>query len=148
MIDTLQYLFKRELNRLKDEIAAYNNESNIWKTEPNITNSAGNLCLHILGNLNHFIGATLGKTGYERDRPAEFNSKNIDRKILIDQIDETIEAIHQTLEKLRSENLQQDYPLIVMNDEKMSTSFFLVHLQGHLNYHLGQINYHRRLLDK
>lgn len=42
--------------------------------------------------------------------------------------------------------LQQEYPILVF-ESKTSTEFFLIHLSTHLAYHLGQINYHRRLLD-
>ncbi len=43
--------------------------------------------------------------------------------------------------------LEAEYPILVF-DHKTSTEYLLVHLTGHLNYHLGQINYHRRLIEK
>ncbi|OIR00721.1 hypothetical protein GALL_172460 [mine drainage metagenome] len=143
---TLQQLFKRDLEKLKVEIESYHDEKKLWHVEKSISNSAGNLCLHLIGNLNHFIGAEFGKTGYVRDRPLEFSDKNVPRKILIEKINETINAVDMSLGKLTESQLQQDYPVIVFA-EKMSNEFFLVHLAVHLSYHLGQINYHRRLLD-
>lgn len=146
MTQSLQSLFKRDLQKLKIEIDAYQNQENIWKTDKNISNSAGNLCLHLIGNLNHYIGATLGNSGYIRDRALEFSLKNIPKNKLIQQIEDTIEIVDLTLEKLSAEDLQKGYP-----DEPlgyaMTTEYFLIHLFGHLSYHLGQINYHRRLLD-
>jgi uncharacterized damage-inducible protein DinB len=140
-------IFERDLARLKDEINLYPDESKLWITEKEIKNSAGNLVLHLLGNLNHFIGATLGNTGYVRQREKEFSDKNIPRQKMLVEIDKLIVVVKNTLEKMDGEDFDKDYPLEVFKKKgKMKTEFFLVHLTGHLNYHLGQINYHRRLI--
>lgn len=147
MISTvLQTLFTRELMKLRAEIESYKNESNLWKVDKNIANSSGNLCLHLVGNLNTYIGAVLGKSGYVRDREAEFALKNIPRQELIKKIDATIEVINRVLPTLNEKDLSAQYPLVVLKDST-TTEFFLVHLAMHLSYHLGQVNYHRRLLD-
>ncbi len=146
MTEVLNSIFKRELIKLKTEIELYKDESNLWRVEKNITNSAGNLCLHLVGNLNTYIGAILGKTSYARDRDAEFSLKNIPRKELIQKIEETILVVDQVMRQLTSTQLEKEYPIIVLK-ESTSTGFFLVHLVSHLTYHLGQINYHRRLID-
>ena len=146
MIETLQILFKRDLLKLKTEIESYQSEENIWKISKRISNSAGNLCLHLIGNLNHFIGAITGKTGYIRNREAEFSLKNVPRIQLTEMIDNTILVIESTLNNLNEDDLKKEYPLVVFED-KMSTEFFFTHLTAHLGYHLGQINYHRRLLE-
>jgi uncharacterized damage-inducible protein DinB len=132
---------------LKEEIQAYQNEEIIWQIENNVLNSAGNLCLHLIGNLNTYIGAQLGKTLYIRNREAEFNLKNIAREELTAQLDKTITLITQTLDQISDEQLNERYPGETPLKEA-STHHFLVHLATHLAYHLGQINYHRRLLDK
>ncbi len=142
----LNSIIKRELLKLRTEIESYQDESNLWRIEKNIANSAGNLCLHLVGNLNAYIGATLGQTGYVRDRDAEFTLKNIPRKNLIQKIEDTIQVIDQVVPTLTPAQLESEYPIIVLK-EPTSTEFFLVHLASHLTYHLGQINYHRRLLD-
>lgn len=147
MIQSLKTLFERDLNRLKSEIEAYQNEANLWQTEKNIANSAGNLCLHLIGNLNTFIGAQLGKTDYIRNRDLEFSLKNVPKTELISKIEATIQMVSKTLENLKEEELTKDYPIVVLA-EKTTTEYLLIHLTTHLNYHLGQINYHRRLLDK
>ncbi|HAY3552868.1 DUF1572 domain-containing protein [Elizabethkingia meningoseptica] len=146
MIEILQNLFKRDLLQLKAEIEAYQSEENIWKTAQQISNSAGNLCLHLIGNLNYYIGNTIGNSGYVRDRPAEFSKKNVPRTELINMIEDTIVVLNNTLNSLQDNDLKKEYPLVVFED-KMSTEFFFTHLTTHLGYHLGQINYHRRLLD-
>ncbi|GHB52841.1 DinB family protein [Persicitalea jodogahamensis] len=143
---TLKSLFSRDLAKLKSEIEAYQKEENIWRVEENITNSAGNLCLHLVGNLNTFIGAELGATGYVRNREFEFAGKGVPRDALLEQIIKTIEMIGITLDGLTPEQMEREYQKVVFKD-KMSTEYFLIHLSTHLAYHLGQINYHRRLLD-
>jgi len=144
--ESLKSLYIRDLNKLRTEIEAYQNEEMLWKTDKDISNSAGNLCLHLVGNLNTYIGAQLGNSGYVRQRDLEFSLKNIPRAELLEKIEKTIDMIHFSLDKLTEEDLEKDYP-----DEPlgyaMTTEYFLIHLFGHLNYHLGQINYHRRLLD-
>lgn len=146
MIETLQILFKRDLLKLKTEIESYQSEENIWKISQHISNSAGNLCLHLIGNLNHFIGAITGKTGYIRNRESEFSLKDVPRTQLTEMIDNTILVIENTLNNLDEDDLKKEYPLVVFED-KISTEFFFTHLTAHLSYHLGQINYHRRLLE-
>ena len=144
--ETLKALFNRDLNKLKKEIELYQNEKTIWLIEKGIANSAGNLCLHLIGNLNSFIGATIGKTNYVRNRPLEFSLKDIPRAELINEIEQTIIVVNNALDMLDDDILKNEYPVLVF-DEKTSTGYFLVHLTTHLAYHLGQVNYHRRLLD-
>jgi len=144
--EVLNSTFNRDLLKLKSEIELYKEESNIWKIEKNIANSGGNLCLHLIGNLNTYIGATLGQTGYIRNRDAEFALKNIPRQELIQKIESTIAMIDQVLPTITDDLLKKEYPMIVLK-EATSTEYFLVHLATHLTYHLGQVNYHRRLID-
>lgn len=146
LLDTLIKIFNRDLNKLKAEIELYNNETNLWVVDKAISNCAGNLCLHIVGNLNTYIGATLGDSGYIRQRDLEFSLKNTPRTELLNQVDEVMIIVENTLAKLTQEDLEKEYKRKVFEDY-MTTGYFLVHLTTHLAYHLGQINYHRRLLD-
>ncbi len=146
LIETLKSLFERDLNKLKLEIESYQNESQIWAIDKQVSNSAGNLCLHLIGNINLFIGNQIGKTDYVRDRPLEFSLKNVPKAELIAKIDDTMLVVDKALDTLSIFDLEEIYPMIVFEKE-MTTGFFLVHLSTHLAYHLGQINYHRRLLD-
>ena len=147
MIDTFKIFIVRDLLKLKDEIKSYKNEQNLWNIDDGISNSAGNLCLHLLGNINHFICATLGNSGYVRNRDLEFSQKNIPVEVLAAQVDDTVGAVENTFDKMITGSLDQEYPL-VFNNQKLTTEEMLVNIVSHLNYHLGQINYHRRLLDK
>jgi uncharacterized damage-inducible protein DinB len=139
-------IYSRDLNSLKFEIQSYSNENLLWLTTGGINNSAGNLCLHILGNLNHFIGNTLGNSGYVRNRDAEFSQKNIPAQELIQSIDQLIPRLQSIFEKLKEQDMENEFPLEILG-KKAKTSYWLVHFACHLNYHLGQINYHRRILS-
>ena len=144
--ETLIEIFERDLQKLITEVKSYKDENNLWLVREGISNSAGNLCLHLCGNLNHFIGANLGNTGYVRHRDEEFSLKNIPRQDLLLNIENCMFTVKNTLKNLPDEDLEKDFPLEVFG-RTASTDFMLVHLTTHLTYHLGQINYHRRLLD-
>ena len=146
MIKILLQLFQRDLEKLKTEISSFIDEKKIWKISGDVKNSTGNLCLHLCGNLQHFIGAILGNSGYVRNRDAEFSRKNVPLKELVDEIELTAQIVEKTLKELKEEELTKTFPINVFGYE-MTTEYFLIHLTTHLNYHLGQINYHRRLLD-
>ena len=149
VIKTLKSIYERDLNKLKQEMELYKDEANLWLVNGEITNSAGNLCLHLIGNLKHFIGATLGTSGYVRARDLEFSTNGVPRADLITGVDETLEVVLASLDKVTPEQFEQDYPIVVFADMgAMTTGYFLIHLATHLNYHLGQINYHRRLFDR
>lgn len=139
-------LFQRDLDKLIVELELYTSEKNLWLTTENISNSAGNLSLHIIGNLNHFIGAEFGKTGYIRQRDLEFSLKDVPRSEIISKIKEIKGVVEDALNSLTEEDLKKDYSQRVV-ENSMTTEFFLVYLESHLMYHLGQINYHRRFFD-
>lgn len=146
LLNDLTTLFHRDLTKLKSELNQYRDEQNIWAVPPGINNSAGNLALHLIGNLNTYIGAELGFTNYRRNREQEFSLRDVPRADLLAQIDKTIAVINATLTRLDMGILDSEYPLLVLK-EKTSTGYFLVHLATHLGYHLGQVNYHRRLVE-
>ena len=144
--EILLEIYERDLNNLKKEINLYSDETKLWVLKDGVTNSAGNLTLHLIGNLNHFFGATLDNNGFVRDRDSEFSLKNVLREDLNARIDEALAVVKQTLNHLTDEDFAKDYPL-TFQEKTVKTDFFLVHLATHLTYHLGQINYHRRLIS-
>lgn len=146
LAEDLAVLFGRDLRKLKTEINTYTKESLLWKNLPGITNTGGNLCLHLLGNLQHYIGAVLGGSGYIRNRPLEFSSKDVPLSELNRQLDLVIELVPATIRKISGSAMNEYYPEKVF-DYDMTTGYFLVHLLAHLGYHLGQINYHRRITE-
>lgn len=145
-IESISSIIERDLKKLADEITSYPSEESIWKVEPGISNSAGNLCLHLCGNLQHYFGAVLGDTGYKRNRPEEFAVGNIARTELLAEIEKARVAVIQTLENVKPSHLLKEYPEKVF-DYKITSTHFFIHLSAHLGYHLGQVNYHRRLLS-
>lgn len=147
MLAEITALLVRDLGRLKSEIQKYPNEADLWISNDQISNSGGNLVLHLLGNLNHFIGATLGNTGYVRQRELEFSQKNVPIADLEAGIDACQEMIKETLAGVSESQANANFPIEVFG-KPTTIRFFMIHLQGHLNYHMGQINYHRRLLAK
>jgi uncharacterized protein DUF1572 len=144
--ETLLEFFERDLLLLKKEIESYADENKLWIVKEGISNSAGTLCLHLIGNLNHFIGATLGNTGYVRNRDNEFALKNVPGKELIENIDKTIDIVKDTLSKMPPADFEKRFPL-EKHGKIVTTDYMLLHLLTHFNYHLGQINYHRRLVN-
>ncbi len=137
-------LFERDLNRLRTEIEAYSDETLLWKRAEGINNPAGNLALHLVGNLNTYIGKNLGTTGYIRNRPLEFTDI-IPKNEILERIDKTKAVVLEVISNLSSDDFSKIYPENILGYE-MTTEYFLIHLYGHLNYHLGQINYHRRMI--
>ena len=146
LVKIIQQLLLRDLGKLRQEIESYKDERKIWYIEKSIANSAGNLVLHLVGNLNTYVGAVYGNTGYIRNRDLEFSQKDIPRAELLKRLDDTIAVVHSSLDNLKDEQLNEEYPLLVWK-EKTSTAYMMMHLTTHLTYHLGQVNYHRRLLD-
>lgn len=134
------------LNSLKDEISLYNNEDNIWKLYGGISNTPGNLCLHICGNLNHFFGAIIGNTGYIRERELEFSKKNVSREELLKGVEDTKKMIEDIFDGLNPDDINKIYPIDKFG-KNVTYDFIFSRLVSHLAYHVGQINYHRRILD-
>lgn len=146
MKDALIFLFDRDLNKLKNELKAYQSEADIWKVSGGITNSAGNLALHLIGNLNHYIGAEMGNSGYQRDRDSEFSDSNVPRVEILKMIEDTRQIITKALLEFPEDWFSRNYPLEEFG-HPMTYEYFMVHLVSHINYHLGQISYHRKLLS-
>ncbi len=146
MIADLSALYTRDLHRLMAELEAYASDDALWTVRGEIANSAGNLALHLTGNLSQFVGEDLGGVPSFRDRPAEFSRRDVPRAELLAGLDRTLKVVQDTLAGLDDTSLDAVNPSQLPGfPEHMTTRFFLIHLYGHLNYHLGQINYHRRL---
>ena len=140
----LKAVLVRDLKGLKRELDLYGNEADIWKTMPGIGNSAGNLALHMVGNLRHFIGAQLGHSSYKRDRDAEFKTRDLPRAEIHKLIDMAIIGIEHTLPTLTDADFAKTFPLKIA-EMNLTTGEFLMHLSVHLGYHLGQVDYLRRI---
>ena len=138
-------VLSRDLRALRREIEAYGVERDLWRVEPGIGNSAGTLALHLAGNIQFFAGTVLGATGYVRDRAAEFAQRDVPRMELLREIDAALAAVERGVARLPDAALSQPYPQ-PPGGFAVTTGDFLLHLVSHLTYHLGQVDYHRRLL--
>jgi len=137
-------LYVREIDNLHKEISAYADESKLWIVSGQVKNSPGNLCLHLLGNINHHIGTTLGGTGYVRKRDEEFAVKGISKKKLLADITAAKAMVEKAFTGTAPAEMQKDFPAELFG--KRSTEYMLCYFLGHFMYHWGQISYHRRLV--
>ncbi|GAB4135870.1 MAG: hypothetical protein Fur0041_10200 [Bacteroidia bacterium] len=137
--------YQKLLHQLATEISDFPDEQSLWKTTGQIKNAPGNLCLHLLGSMNYFIGTQLGDTGYVRNRELEFSSMGVPKSALLKQIEHTANTLHEILPHLTPQDYGKVYPLNTFGED-VTTVEVLVILYGHLNYHVGQINYMRRIL--
>jgi len=138
-------LFRRDLTRLGQQLEAFSDEEAIWETRPGVSNAAGNLALHIEGNLREYVGRQLGQRPYNRNRELEFSARGVSKEELAARIAELKQSIPAVIEGLTSEQMDKEYPEAVLG-VAISTGEFLIHLYGHLNWHLGQIDYLRRVI--
>jgi uncharacterized protein DUF1572 len=144
-MEDYKQFFSKNLNNLKEDISAYGNEGDLWKLAGDIKNTPGNLCLHICGNLKHNIGAIIGKNGYVRNRDSEFARKNVPKSELLKEVDNTIEMISPVLSKLTDDDMKVEFPADAFS-QGGTIALIILRVAAHMGYHLGQINYHRRLI--
>jgi hypothetical protein len=138
--------YERDIRKMIEEVKLFQHEADLWRVQGSIKNSAGNLVLHIIGGTNHFFGATLAKTGYLRNRELEFSRKDVAKEELVAGLEALVPLVSTTLLALTPEQLDADYPLL-FDGMKRSTAYITVQLLGHLDYHLGQVNYIRRMFE-
>lgn len=141
----LAELYRRDLTRMIQQVEAFPDTESLWRTLPGTSNSAGNLILHLEGNLREFIGRQLGNIPFQRHRPSEFTNSGLTARDLTARIVALKEQIPPAIARLTTAQLEDTYPEVVLGTP-LSVQQFLIHLQGHLNYHLGQIDYLRRIL--
>jgi hypothetical protein len=141
----LAELFRRDLTRLAQEIESFPDDDSLWRTLPGIANCAGNLALHLEGNLREYVGHRLGGIPYHRDRPREFSDRNVPRAELITRVKSLVPMVPDVVAKLTETQLDSIFPEEHWGAPRV-TRLFILHILAHLNYHLGQIDYLRRVL--
>jgi hypothetical protein len=147
MKDWIKTVMTRELKALRREIEAYPSDADMWRLVPGIANPGGNLALHLAGNIQYFLGTVLGGTGYKRYRDAEFGSRDVPRADLLREIDGAFAAVEMGLARVNDADLKKPFPEAV-GGVTPTTGAFLAHLAVHLGYHLGQVDYHRRIISR
>ena len=144
-MEVYKEFFISNLESLSEEISMFQNEADLWKLSGSINNTCGNLAIHLCGNLKHFIGFGIGKYEYIRNRDLEFSIKGLSKVDILSEIKSTSDVITPVLEKLTEEDLLKKYDYDFF-DEGATINYVLMRLASHFTYHLGQINYFRRLL--
>jgi uncharacterized damage-inducible protein DinB len=145
LAETLSRLLVRELEGFGRELELFPDDESVWRTVPGVANSAANLALHVAGNLQYYVGAVLGGTGYVRDREAEFRRRSGPRSGVVREIRTAIRVVQDVLRDLPAERLALEYPEPV-DDLAFRTDRFLFHLCTHAAFHLGQAGCLRRAL--
>jgi len=140
----LTAIILRDLRALRREVEAYPSDESVWATPPGIANSCGTLVLHLVGNLRLYVGSGIGGIDYERDRPREFAARGIPRAELLREIEVTIDTVERAFQRLNEDHLAREFALPI-SAGYLNTQEFLLHCAVHLGYHLGQVDYHRRL---
>jgi hypothetical protein len=138
-------ILDRDLRALARAVEAYPDEHDLWRQPPGAPNSGGTLALHLAGNLQHYFGARLGGTGYRRDRAAEFADRDVPREEILRRIEAARAAVRAAADRVDQEALTADFPEVIA-DAHIPTGEYLIHLLAHFAYHLGQLDYHRRLV--
>lgn len=146
-LSTMHLMIRREVGAVRREVEAYPDDESLWTTVPGVPNAGGTLALHLAGNLQHYFGAVLGKSGYVRDRDAEFARRNVSRAEILRELDAALSAVDRTIPKITDAVLAAPYPELV-GKRRLNTGVFLTHLAVHLGYHLGQLDYHRRVATR
>jgi hypothetical protein len=141
----LASLFARDLARVARQLDAID-DAHLWQVVPGVTNSAGNLLLHLSGNLREYIGRQIGGVPYQRDRPREFAANQVPRAEISGALAELVELIPAVIGRVEESRWDQMFPENVLG-APLTNRQFVIHLFGHLSYHLGQIDYIRRMLS-
>jgi uncharacterized damage-inducible protein DinB len=136
-----------ELEQLRDEVrqaAEPLSEQQLWAKPVDPGNSVGHLILHLAGNLNHFVGAQLGGTGYVRDREREFTETDIpSKRAVLDRLAAAVANFRRVVSGLNAEQLAATHPTATFG----SVLKTLLHLVAHFALHRGQISYIVRLVN-
>ncbi len=140
LIGELEHLLK-ELRQLVDPLT----EAQFWRKPVEPGNSAGHLVLHLTGNLSHFVGAQLGKTGYVREREREFSETQVPPKdVALSRLDDVVALFRRIVEGLTPEQFAAPHPT-----ERLGLVLpGLLHLVTHFALHRGQMSYIVRLVQR
>lgn len=143
----LSYVYQDYARRVH-ALAEPLSEEQFWRKPYPYGNSFGHLTLHLVGNLNYYIGTQIARTGYVRDREREFTERNPPPKqAVFRQLDEAVGLVVQTLETQTAETWSQEYQAVGAEHTKDHFGIFL-RCAAHFNHHLGQMIYLVKELSK
>jgi uncharacterized damage-inducible protein DinB len=134
-----------ELAREVHDLAGGLSDQELWARPLEPGNSVGHLVLHLAGNLNHFVGAQLGGSGYVRDREREFTeTQTPPRDVLLAELDGAVTTFRRVVAGLSAEQLAAPHP-----EARFGVVYqALLHLLAHFALHRGQMTYIARLVKQ
>jgi uncharacterized damage-inducible protein DinB len=118
-------------------------EEEIWWRPNSASNSAGNLVLHLCGNVRQWIISGLGGEEDKRERDREFaEQRPIPRQVLATRLRRTVRDACRVLERLSEDSLSRKYEIQGFHVTGLDAAF---HVTEHFGYHTGQIIYITKL---
>jgi hypothetical protein len=112
-------------------------EREIWWRPNAVSNSAGNLVLHLSGNVRQWIVSGLGDAQDHRDRDREFTERGpIPRRVLIPLIRKTVDEACSVLDRLSENSLIRIHSI---QGFRVPGMYAVSQVVGHFAYHTGQI---------
>lgn len=146
MREAFRRVYLRDLETAAREVEAYASDESLWARIPGLANSGGTLARHLAGNMRHFIGHLLGGSGYVRDREAEFSGTSMPRAAVAAELRSAAAEVDAAIDRFPPDQLAAPFPVTIANVQ-LTTERAMMHFVAHLAYHLGQIDYHRRMQD-
>jgi hypothetical protein len=138
-------MLMRELETFQREVEMFPDDASLWRVVPGVTNSVGTLAIHVAGNLRSMVGAVLGGSGYVRNRDAEFSRRGLTREEVKAELERAKKEIEPVLRMLDDTALAAPFPGD-LHGMAMPTRRFLIALEAHSAFHLGQAGYLRRIV--
>ena len=130
--------FARRVHALSEKLS----EEQFWTKPYPYGNSFGHLTLHIIGNLNYYIGAEIVNTGYVRDREREFTEDSPPSKEeVLRRLAEAVDLVEATLETQTAETWSNAYRAAGAADFVKDRFSIFLSCAAHFHHHIGQMVY-------
>lgn len=112
-------------------------DEQIWWRPNEESNSVGNIVLHLIGSLNHFLNRNIGGIDYNRNREAEFAERRaIPKAELMALFDDMVARAERTFDGLTPERFSDPSPEPKMHHIVLED---LLSVLAHLASHTGQV---------
>lgn len=131
-------LYDESLPRIRKCLAELGVDE-IWARPNEQTVSAGNLVLHLAGNVRQYVVATLGGVPDVRERQKEFDAAGpMPAAELLERLEKAMAEAAPVIDRLDPASLLRTYRVQGFVESGLS---ILVHVVEHFSYHTGQIAY-------
>jgi uncharacterized damage-inducible protein DinB len=141
--------YYRDLTRRVHALCEELSEEQFWTRPYVYGNSLGHLTLHVIGNLNYYIGAQIADTGYVRDRPREFTETSPPAKDeVLKQLDQVVDLVVETIEAQTVESWSEKYEAVGAADIVKDRFSIFLNCAAHFQHHIGQMIYLEKEITK